>query len=94
MVTNTTETFRTQVDTSAPVIEAEHLVAGYQDKIVWRDATFKIGRGVFVAVIGPNGAGKTTLFRLLLGLQHPLSGVIKIFDSKPKRGNPHIGYVP
>jgi len=94
MVTNTTETFRTQVDTSAPVIEAEHLVAGYQDKIIWRDATFTVGRGKFVAVIGPNGAGKTTLFRLLLGLQRPLSGVIKIFDGKPKRGNPHIGYVP
>jgi len=94
MVTKTTDTFNTQVDTSAPMIEAEHLVAGYQDNIVWRDATFTVGRGEFVAVIGPNGAGKTTLFRLLLGLQHPLSGVIKIFGGKPKRGNPHIGYVP
>lgn len=76
------------------IITAEQLAAGYQDSIVWRDADFSIERGEFVAVIGPNGAGKTTLFRLLLGLQRPIRGTIKIFDSEPKRGNPQIGYVP
>ena len=53
-----------------------------------------MGRGEFVAVIGPNGAGKTTLFRMLLGLQPPISGTIKILGSEPKRGNDRIGYVP
>ena len=76
------------------IITSENLVAGYPDKIVWRDATLSINRGEFVAVIGPNGAGKTTLFRLLLGLQQPVSGTIKIFDAAPKRGNPQISYVP
>ena len=55
---------------------------------------FAIGHGEFVAVIGPNGSGKTTLFRLLLGLQKPISGSLKIFDAEPRRGNPRIGYVP
>ena len=76
------------------IITSKNLVAGYPDNIVWRDASFAINRGEFVAVIGPNGAGKTTLFRLLLGLQQPVSGTIKIFDAAPKRGNPQIGYVP
>ena len=76
------------------IITAKNLVAGYPGNIVWRDANFAINRGEFVAVIGPNGAGKTTLFRLLLGLQQPISGTIKIFDEAPKRGNPQIGYVP
>jgi len=76
------------------IITADDVVAGYRDKIVWRNANFAIDRGEFVAVIGPNGAGKTTLFRLLLGLQHPVSGEIRIFNSRPKRGNPQIGYVP
>jgi zinc/manganese transport system ATP-binding protein len=31
---------------------------------------------------------------LLLGLQQPISGTIKIFNARPKRGNPQIGYVP
>jgi zinc/manganese transport system ATP-binding protein len=76
------------------IITSKSLVAGYPDNIVWRDASFTINRGEFVAVIGPNGAGKTTLFRLLLGLQQPVSGTIKIFNATPKRGNSQIGYVP
>ena len=79
---------------SSDLITADNLAAGYREKTVWRDANFAFGRGEFIAVIGPNGAGKTTLFRLLLGLQPPISGSIKIFDAPPKRGNPRIGYVP
>jgi len=75
-------------------VTGENVVAGYPDKIVWRGASFSLDRGELVAVIGPNGAGKTTLFRLLLGLQQPVSGTIKIFNEVPKRGNPRIGYVP
>jgi zinc/manganese transport system ATP-binding protein len=76
------------------IVRAENVVAGYRDKIVWSDASFAIGGGEFVAVIGPNGAGKTTLFRLLLGLQQPVRGIIEIFNTRPRRGNPQIGYVP
>src|SRR5271157_2332143 len=76
------------------IITAENVTAGYKDKIVWSDASFTINRGEFVAVIGPNGAGKTTLFRLLLGLQQPINGSMKILDAPPRRGNPLIGYVP
>ena len=76
------------------LVEAVGLAAGYPGKTVWRDANFTINKGEFVAIIGPNGAGKTTLFRLLLGLQPPLEGSIKVFDAEPKRGSPRIGYVP
>jgi zinc/manganese transport system ATP-binding protein len=76
------------------LVTAENLAAGYRGKTVWRNANFSIGRGEFVAVIGPNGAGKTTLFRLLLGLQAPIGGSLKIFGKVPARGNPRIGYVP
>jgi zinc/manganese transport system ATP-binding protein len=76
------------------IVIAENLVAGYPDKTVWSGASFSFNRGELVAIIGPNGAGKTTLFRLLLGLQQPISGTIKIFNESPKRGNSRIGYVP
>lgn len=75
-------------------VEVNDLVAGYQNKAIWEDANFSVGRGEFVTIIGPNGAGKTTLFRLLLGLIQPMKGAVKVLGSSPKRGNPLIGYVP
>src|ERR1035437_3721763 len=53
-----------------------------------------VGGGIIAIVIGPNGSGKTTLFRLLLGIQQLIRGNIQIFNTLPKRGNPHIGFVP
>jgi len=38
----------------------------------------RIGRGEVVALLGPNGAGKTTTLDLLLGLQTPDEGEIKV----------------
>jgi zinc/manganese transport system ATP-binding protein len=79
---------------ASEIVAARNLTAGYSDNTVWREASFNINRGEFIAIIGPNGAGKTTLFRLILGLQKPLDGNIEIFNAEPKRGNPLIGYVP
>ncbi|HEV2165841.1 MAG TPA: ATP-binding cassette domain-containing protein, partial [Thermoplasmata archaeon] len=77
-----------------PVIIAERLEVRYRERLVWRDASFSVERGEFVALIGPNGAGKTTLFRLLLGLQKPTRGSLTVFGVPPERGNERIGYVP
>lgn len=83
------------MDSNPSVISAKNLAAAYHGKdMVWRDASFVIGRGEFVAIIGPNGAGKTTLFRLILGLLSPSSGELEILNKTPRRGNPRIGYVP
>ncbi len=76
------------------IATAQNLTAGYPGKVVWKDANFTIEEGEFVAIIGPNGAGKTTLFRILLGLQRPLNGSIKLFGTEPRRGSSRIGYVP
>jgi len=84
----------TTTQDQSPIVTAENVTAGYPGNIVWQDADFSLDRGEFIAVIGPNGAGKTTLFRLLLGLQQPIKGTIRIFDKIPHRGNSRIGYVP
>ena len=77
-----------------PAIRAERLEVRYRNKLVWKDASFDVQPGEFVAVIGPNGAGKTTLFRMLLGLHWPSSGRLSVFGAAPRRGNYRIGYVP
>lgn len=83
-----------RVDAISELILARDLRAGYGERTVWRSANFSINRGEFVAIIGPNGAGKTTLFRLLLGLQKPAGGEIRVFGEEPSTGSSRIGYVP
>lgn len=78
----------------AAAVSAKHLEVRYPTHVVWKDATFEVQPGEFVAVIGPNGAGKTTLFRMLLGLHWPSSGALSVFGERPHRGNARIGYVP
>jgi zinc/manganese transport system ATP-binding protein len=76
------------------IVTARNVAASYGAKVVWRDASFSIAAGEFVALLGPNGAGKTTLIRMLLGLARPAAGELRVFGDEPKRGNPRIGYVP
>jgi zinc/manganese transport system ATP-binding protein len=77
-----------------PAIVAEGVAAAYGDQLIWRNASFTVNTGEFVAVLGPNGSGKSTLLRLLLGLQPPAAGNLLVLGEHPHRGNPEIGYVP
>src|SRR5205814_1072455 len=78
----------------SPAIVAEGVAAAYGDRLIWRNASFTVNTGEFVAVLGPNGSGKSTLLRLLLGLQPPAAGGLQVLGKRPLRGNPQIGYVP
>ena len=59
----------------------DHVYKGYGDRILIEDLSFKLPRGGIVGVIGPNGAGKTTFFRMIMGLEKPDKGTIKIGDT-------------
>lgn len=52
----------------------------FNDKIVYKNASFKFAAGKMVLLMGESGIGKTTLFRMLAKLVNPSSGVIKIND--------------
>jgi sulfate-transporting ATPase len=59
-------------------IEFEHLSKAYGDRLLIDDLTSTIPPGSIVGVIGPNGAGKTTLLKMIIGVEKPDSGSIKI----------------
>ncbi|MGK3996591.1 energy-dependent translational throttle protein EttA [Sorangium sp. So ce1024] len=63
------------------VVEAEHLRKGFGDRVLIDDLTFSLPRGGIVGVIGPNGAGKTTLFRMIMGLEQPDGGALRIGET-------------
>jgi ATP-binding cassette ChvD family protein len=60
------------------VVEADHLVKAFDDKLLIDDFTFSLPPGGLVGVIGPNGAGKTTLFRMITGSEKPDDGTLRV----------------
>ena len=60
------------------VIEVNHLVKGFDDRVLIDDLSFSLPRAGIVGVIGPNGVGKTTLFKMLIGEETPDSGQVKV----------------
>lgn len=83
--------------TGMPAIELNNVWVSYGEHVVLEDISFDVAPGRFVAIIGPNGAGKTTCLRIILGLQHPTAGMVKLFGLAPAatiRKHHFVGYVP
>lgn len=60
------------------VIEAEGLSKAFGGKQIVQNFSLKVQRGDRVAFVGPNGAGKTTLLKMLLGMEEPDAGSVKL----------------
>ncbi|MEY3346893.1 MAG: hypothetical protein RL255_426 [Actinomycetota bacterium] len=63
------------------VVDVENLSKGFGERLLIDNLTFSLPRNGIVGVIGPNGAGKTTLFKMILGLEKPDSGSIKVGET-------------
>jgi len=65
---------------TTPAIEAQGLVKRFagQSRNVLNGLSFAIPRGQCVALLGPSGCGKTTLLRLLMGIEQPSAGSLRI----------------
>jgi len=63
-----------------PAIEAQNLVKRFpgQSRNVLDGLSFAIARGQCVALLGPSGCGKTTLLRLLMGIDQPSAGSLRV----------------
>jgi len=60
------------------VVEAKNISKAFGDLILFENLTFRLPPGGIVGVIGPNGAGKTTLFRMIMGVEKPDSGELRV----------------
>ena len=63
------------------VIEADKLKKSFGDRLLFENLSFSLPRGGIVGIIGPNGAGKTTLFKMIMGLETPDSGTMRIGET-------------
>ena len=78
-------------------IQFESVSFAYGKVPVLDGASFHIHQGEFVTLVGPNGSGKTTVLKLILGLERPSSGIIKLFGREREQTaawRNRIGYVP
>jgi ATP-binding cassette, subfamily F, member 3 len=62
------------------VVIIKDLVHTYDDKILFLGAELLIERGDRIAFLGPNGCGKSTLLRLIMGMEKPAEGQVKLGD--------------
>jgi zinc/manganese transport system ATP-binding protein len=78
--------------TGADTLVVEGVSVSLGGRLILDDVSFSVGPGQFTGLIGSNGAGKTTLLRVILGLQRPTSGQVRIAGRA--RRNRSVGYVP
>jgi zinc/manganese transport system ATP-binding protein len=76
------------------IVEVSGLTLRFGPRVLFEDLSFLLDAGDFIAVLGPNGVGKTSLIRILLGLQEPTAGRVRIDDLDPARSRARVGYVP
>jgi len=67
-------------DASRPHIVVERLEKRFGSFLALSDIDMSIPRGDVTVIIGGSGAGKTTLLKILIGLERPTGGSIRIDD--------------
>src|SRR3984885_7899159 len=64
------------------MIEARHLTKRYSKTTAVDEVSFVVRPGRVTGFLGPNGAGKSTTMRMILGLDTPSSGGVRV-NGKP-----------
>ncbi|MEZ5179176.1 MAG: ATP-binding cassette domain-containing protein [Acidimicrobiales bacterium] len=64
------------------MIEARNLTKRYGSTVAVDGLSFKVGDGRVTGFLGPNGSGKSTTMRMLLALDRPDRGAVRIDNQK------------
>src|SRR6266850_5378229 len=85
---------------SASALAASHLDKSYGKRRVVDDVSLHVEKGEVVGLLGANGAGKTTTFYMIVGLERPDFGLVKLGDREVTklpmylRARLGLGYLP
>lgn len=81
-----------------PIIQVENLERDFGNVKAVKGVSFEIGRGKVVGFIGANGAGKTTTMRMMVTLDSPTAGSIRIagrdVTDEPAEVRKRVGWMP
>jgi NitT/TauT family transport system ATP-binding protein len=62
-------------------------------RAAFKDITFSVGQGEFVALIGPSGCGKSTLLHIMAGLSQPTCGAARLAGEEIDAPRPEMMFV-
>jgi len=83
------------MDAAGGIVELDGVTKTFGSHVAVRDLTLHIPRGCVYGFIGPNGAGKTTTIRMILNLQAPDRGTVRVLGAPPGPAvTDRIGYLP
>ncbi len=81
-----------------PIIQVENLERDFGDVKAVNGLSFEIEQGRVVGFIGANGAGKTTTMRMMVTLDQPSAGTIRIggldVSDRPTEVRKRVGWMP
>jgi lipopolysaccharide export system ATP-binding protein len=63
---------------AASRFEAGGLRKSYRSRTVVNDVSLGLDQGEVVGLLGPNGAGKTTIFYMMVGIERPDQGTVRL----------------
>jgi ABC-2 type transport system ATP-binding protein len=81
--------------THEPAIVLEGATKAFGSHIAVSDLDLEVPRGAVYGLLGPNGSGKTTTIRMIMGILHPDTGSVRLFDGRPDaHRRARVGYLP
>jgi len=63
------------------VIDCKGLAKAYGDNLLYENLSLSIPPGAMVGIIGPNGVGKTTLLKMIMGVEKPEKGTVRVGET-------------
>jgi macrolide transport system ATP-binding/permease protein len=80
--------FQGEAIASHEVIRLQGVSKSWGERQILRDVELTVASDARIVLVGPNGAGKSTLLKLIMGLEQPDSGAIRVVAGA------RIGYLP
>lgn len=77
-------------------IAIEQVSFGYTKEPVLTNINLTVQSGEFICLVGENGSGKSTLIKLMLGVEKPQAGAVRLMGTEVAKltSFKEIGYVP
>src|SRR5271170_6251643 len=66
------------ITTTEPRLQVQGLVKRFGGLVAVKDISFAIPPGEILGLIGPNGSGKSTVMKLIMGIERPNAGSVRL----------------